>query len=199
MTGKVQNFIPTAEPNCNMLYLRLLLKIVQGLKLIQGTADLSLVLWEPILQKSCSRAIYVRQTTVSSCELSQGHVTPISPLHSITPAVSSGPQVLFLSQKRWGGWKKQWMRLQILWYLFYLLILNSLILETFRKVVEDTCVTLFGEAMRNHFPEMKWDEEIYQCMTSWWIAYIQNSRALLIVWQKKMQIAGYAVFFIFFY
>jgi len=103
MTGESQNFMPTAEPNCSMLCWRSLLKIIRGLKLIQGTVGLLAVLWEPILQKSCSKAICVQQIIVRSQELPQGHAAPISPVHIITPAVSWGPQALFPLQKRGDG------------------------------------------------------------------------------------------------
>lgn len=69
IVGEIQKLIPTAEPNCNMLHLRLLLKITQGLKLIQGTVDLWLVCWGYIFQKSYSKATYIRQ--ISSQELSE--------------------------------------------------------------------------------------------------------------------------------
>lgn len=58
---EIQNLIPSAELNCNMLYLRLLLKTIQGLKLIQSTVCILLVLWESVPQKSCCKAIYVRK------------------------------------------------------------------------------------------------------------------------------------------
>lgn len=86
-----------------MVYSRLLLKIIQGLKLIQGTVDLLLVLWEAILQKSCSKAIYVRQTTVSSQELSQGHVNTSLPLAHHHTCSQQGPSsaIPFPEGRRW--------------------------------------------------------------------------------------------------